>query len=340
MNSAENKTKVYRVCRNHMLNLLGILITVSFCIPSNIYASGSPTGQYNVRNVSANSLQHTPSINPEIPLSIKFAGTVIDLDRLDMYERLDRELTSLVYGHSNTLLTLKRANRYAPVIMPILKAQGVPADIFYLAAVESYFNPRAYSPAKAAGIWQFMANTGKVYGLEINDEVDERYCPEKATVAACKYLKKAYSRYGDWPTVMASYNGGMTRISKELERQLQDTSSDLYLNEETSRYVFRIFAMKMILENPGAYGFVVTDKQLYQPIDYDIIKVSTPVENWSEWAKKHGISYAQLRDANPWIRKNTLTNKSGKTYKVKIPKKKELYRSKRQYSTFNKNWTK
>lgn len=144
-----------------------------------------------------------------------------------MYERFDRELTSLTYTHGNTMLIIKRANRYFPVMAPILKRNGVPLDVLYLACVESSLNPRAYSPAKAAGIWQFIASTAKQYGLEVNDEVDERYDLEKATAAACRYLKKAYEKYGDWPTVFASYNGGMTRISKELEAQGVDNAFDL-----------------------------------------------------------------------------------------------------------------
>lgn len=311
-------------CSGIYTSVMAVFAFIAMCVPQ-LYAIETP---------------HLTSVNPEIPLKMKFAGETVDFDRIDMYERLDRELTSMVYGHSNTLLTLKRANRYAPIIIPILKANGVPTDLLYLAAVESYFNPRAYSPAKAAGLWQFLATTGKQYGLEINDEVDERYCPEKATVAACKYLKKAYANYGDWATVMASYNCGMARISKELEQQLQNCSSDLYLNEETSRYVFRIYAMKLILENPKMFGFEITDKQLYQPIEYKTVEVKGAVPSWSSWAKKHGISYAQLREANPWIRKNVLTNKLNKTYKVKIPKKDDLYRSKREFKTYNSNWTK
>lgn len=276
--------------------------------------------------------------NPTIPYSVKFADDDIDLDRLDMFERFDRELTSLIYGHSNTLLTIKRANRYFPLIVPILKEQGVPVDFVYLAAIESYFNVRAYSSAKAAGIWQFMEGTGKQYGLEINDEVDERYDPEKATVAACKYLKYGYSKYNDWATVAASYNAGMGRISKELERQLGETSFDLYLNEETSRYVFRIIAMKVVLENPRVFGFSLTANQLYQPIKYKEVEVSGAVPSWSEWAKQYGITYLSLKELNPWIRSKSLTNKKGKTYVVKVPLVEELYRSKRKTTVYNKNW--
>ena len=275
---------------------------------------------------------------PEEPVSVTFAGKKIDCDRIDMYERLDRELTSFVYGHTNTLITIKRANRYYPVIMPILKRNGVPDDVFYLSAIESYFNIRAYSPAKAAGLWQFIPSTAKQYGLEVNDEIDERYNVEKSTEAACRYLKNGYAKYGDWATVMASYNAGMNRISKELEHQMADSSFDLYLNEETSRYVFRILAMKVVMEHPFKYGFHLTAEQLYQPIECKEVEVSGPVDDWSKWAKSYGITYAQLREVNPWIRAKSLTNKLKKTYKVKIPYSDELYRSKRKFKAYNQQW--
>lgn len=277
-------------------------------------------------------------INPAIPYKAVLAGEKVDLDRIDMYERLDRELTNIVYGHSSTMLILKRANRYFPVLAPILEKNGVPIDFIYLAAIESSLNVRAYSRANAAGLWQFLAATGKQYGLEVNDEVDERYHPEKSTEAACKYLKAGYKKYGHWATVAASYNAGMGRISGALEKQLVDNSYDLYLNEETSRYVFRFLAMKMVLENPKSYGFNLTSSQLYQPIACKEETVSGSVQSWSEWAKARGISYAQLREMNPWIRSTSLTNKAKKSYKVKIPLSNELYRSKRKNTVWNKNW--
>ena len=206
--------------------------------------------------------------NPQIPKSLEFAGQHIDFDRVDMYERLDRELTAMTYTHGNTLLLIKRANKYFPVIAPILKKNGVPEDLLYLACVESILNPCAVSPAKAAGMWQFMASTAKQYGLEVNEWVDERYDIEKETEAACRYLKKAYAEYGNWESAAAAYNGGPARITTELDAQMADTSFDLQLVDETSRYVFRILATKMIMENPGSYGFTLTADQLYQPSEY------------------------------------------------------------------------
>jgi len=206
--------------------------------------------------------------SPQVPASVTLCGEKIDLDPVDRYERLDRELSSIVYTHGTTMLIIKRANRYFPEMSKILKENGVPQDMLYLACVESSLNPRAYSPAKAAGFWQFIASTAKEYGLEVNDEVDERYNIEKATAAAARYLKKAYAKYGNWPSVMAAYNGGMTRITNELDRQNADTSLDLYLVEETTRYPYRIMAMKTVMENAPSYGFHLRDDQLYQPRKY------------------------------------------------------------------------
>lgn len=276
---------------------------------------------------------------PEVPASVKLCGKTIDLDRADMYERYDRELSSIVYTHGNTMLIIKRANRYFPEIAPILRANGVPEDLLYLACVESSLNPRAYSPAKAAGFWQFIPSAAKEYGLEVNDEVDERYNLEKATAAACRYLKKAYGRYGDWPSAMAAYNGGQARISRELDAQDADTSLDLYLAEETTRYPYRVMAMKTVLENPAKYGFRLRDNQLYQPHKYKTVEVSGLVEDWPTWAKEHGINYSMLREENPWIRAKKLTNKTGKTYKVRIPDAKSMSRRTAGTTTYNKAWT-
>lgn len=187
---------------------------------------------------------YTAVVNPDIPSKLTLCGQEIDLTRTDMWERFDRELTSMIYTHGNTLLTLKRANKLFPRMAPILQKHGVPTDLLYLAVIESTLDQRAVSPAKAAGIWQFMPSTGPTYGLEVGEEVDERYNLEKATEAACKYFKQAYNKYGNWESVMASYNAGMGRISKELEAQGAKSAFDLYLVQETTRYVFRVLAAK------------------------------------------------------------------------------------------------
>ena len=277
--------------------------------------------------------------SPQVPASVTLCGEKIDLDPVDRYERLDRELSSIVYTHGTTMLIIKRANRYFPEMSKILKENGVPQDMLYLACVESSLNPRAYSPAKAAGFWQFIASTAKEYGLEVNDEVDERYNIEKATAAAARYLKKAYAKYGNWPSVMAAYNGGMTRITNELDRQHADTSLDLYLVEETTRYPYRIMAMKTVMENAPAYGFHLRDDQLYQPRKYRTVEVNGPVADWAAWAKKQGINYSILREENPWIRSKSLTNKTGKTYKVRVPLAESLSRRTAGTRTFNPAWT-
>ena len=275
---------------------------------------------------------------PEIPESINFCGDNVSFDRIDMAERLDREMTSVIYGQTLTSLIIKRANRYFPRLIEILKENNMPEDLIYLAVAESSLDINALSPAKAAGIWQFMAATGKQYGLEVNDDVDERYDPEKETVAACKYLRNAYSKYGNWATVCASYNAGTGKISSELSSQMVNNSFDLRLVSETSRYVFRIIAYKLFLENPKKYGYRIYSNQLYQPIEYDVIEVSQPVYNWVTWAKGYGLTYMQLRDANPWIRSTKLPNASGKLYKVKVPKQDSLYRSKAGNKVYNRNW--
>ena len=276
--------------------------------------------------------------SPDIPMSVTFAGETVSFDRLDMAERLDRELTGVIYGQTTTELCFKRANRYFPVLAKILKEQGVPLDFLYLAVTESSMDYNAYSSAKAAGMWQLLAGTGRDYGLEVGEDVDERYDPEKSTVAACKYLKAAYKKYGHWPTVAASYNAGMQKISNELSKQRVDNSFDLYLVQETSRYVFRIIAYKLLMENPKRYGYRFSRKNLYQPVDYTTVEVTGSVASWIDWAKDKGITYAQLREANPWIRSTKLSNASGKTYKVRIPKQNDLYRSKRTYTVYNKDW--
>lgn len=276
---------------------------------------------------------------PQVPQSVTFANEKIDLSRYDMFERYEREMTAACYMHSNTTLTMKRANRYLPTIVPILERENIPLDFIYLAAIESAFNPLARSNAGAAGIWQFMAGTAREYGLEVNDYVDERYHVEKATVAACKYLRDSYKLYGSWVDAAASYNAGTKRISSELSKQRAESYFDLQLVEETTRYVFRILAAKMMYENPQDYGFKLRRNQLYQPITTRLVEVNTPIEDLAVWAEEQGITYKQLKDFNPWLRDSSLPNKSGKVYKIAIPIESDMYYTpNRVYKVYNENW--
>ncbi len=264
------------------------------------------------------------NILPEVPQKAVFAGQEYDLRSYDRRERMDRVLLAFTYMHSNTIQTLKKANRFFPQIEPILKEQGVPDDFKYLMAIESSLNTTARSPAGAAGLWQIMTQTGRELGLEVNDHVDERYNIEKSTRAACRYLKQAYAKYGDWMLVAASYNAGQGRISTQLSKQKVDEGMDLLLVEETSRYMFRLLAVKELFKNPSKFGFKLRSKDLYPAIPYTTEIVNTPITDLVTYAQSKGLTYAQLRDANPWLRGYSLPNKSGKEYTLRIPTKEGL----------------
>lgn len=275
---------------------------------------------------------------PDVPKAIEFAGQQVNITSYDRRERMDRELMALTYLHSTTILTIKRANRFFPIVEPILKENNIPDDFKYLMVIESNLNTLARSPAGAAGLWQFMQATGKEFGLEINDNIDERYHVEKATQAACMYLQKSYSKYNDWLTVAAAYNAGNGRIDGELNKQLASQAIDLWLVEETSRYMFRIMAAKMIFQDPEQYGFHLKEEQLYPPIPYKEVNITEPIDNLAQFAVDNGITYAQLKDANPWLRAYTLENKSGRTYTLKIPKKEGINYNPKKTVAHSKKW--
>jgi len=256
------------------------------------------------------------SLSP--PKSFSFAEMQVPMSDPEVYERFDRELHSNTYFHSNTILYFKRANRWFPVIEPILEAQGIPDDFKYLALVESGLQ-NVVSPVGAAGYWQFMEETAKEYGLEVNKEVDERYHMEKSTLAACKYLNDAYDKYGDWALVAAAYNVGRARINDELERQKTDNYFDLLLNQETSRYLFRIMAVKHIFSEPESYGFHIRKKDLYPPYAFNVVDIDSSVKDFADFSKSHQISYKTLKRFNPWLRQGYLNNPQGDLYQVKIP---------------------
>lgn len=274
-------------------------------------------------------LKNNKTFSVEIPNNITFAGEKVPVEIFDVHERLDRELQVNVYWQSNTLLMIKRANRFFPVIEPILKKNKIPDDFKYLALIESGFINKS-SPAGAEGFWQFLKETGIKYGLEINNEVDERYNLEKATEAACKYLNEAYGKYNSWTLAAVSYNAGFTGIDKQIEKQKLNINSasgfqhsafyDLLLNEESSRYIFRILTMKTILTSPVKYGYYLRKKDLYPVIPENIVKVDTAINNFADFAFKNKINYKIFKIFNPWLKDNHLTNKDRKEYTFKIPK--------------------
>jgi len=255
----------------------------------------------------------------EIPDSVLFAGEPVPLWRFDVREALDRELLVNSYFHSQTIRYIKMAPRYFSIIEPILKEKGVPDDFKYLAVAESGFNPRAVSPARAVGLWQFLEGTGRDYRLEINREVDERYHIEKSTYAACDYLLDSYERYGSWATVAAAFNAGNRSVQRQIERQKSVSYYDLLFGEETSRYVFRIIALKLIMENPEKYNLFVAEEEKYPLVETREVDITGRVADFADFALEHGINYKLLKDFNPWLRDNFLTNSGGKKYTVKIP---------------------
>lgn len=277
------------------------------------------------------------TMSPDIPSSVVFCDKPIDITRYNMREGYDRELSSFTYFHSTTMLLIKRANRYFPIIEPILKANGIPDDFKYLAVIESHLEPRVTSPAKAVGTWQLLEGTAKQYGLAVTPTVDERCDVAKSTEAACRYLKAAYEKYGDWASVAASYNAGMGRISGELTKQSADSTFDLWLVEETSRYVYRIIAMKQIFENPYKYGFVLRADDLYKPIECEEVTVTSDIGDLSDFATKRGITYADLKRFNPWLRDRKLDT-LGKTYVLQIPKESDMYYKTPNTKVHNPAW--
>lgn len=269
---------------------------------------------------SVYSLEQTPGTPPAVPRMIVFAGDTVRLTRPDIRERLDRELIAFTYSHSASLLMLKRSRRIFEQIVPILQLHGIPEDLKYLMAIESNLDPRALSPAGAAGLWQFMKASGREYGLVIDEEVDERYNIEKATEAACAYLKTAYSKFGSWMNVAAGYNGGMAGLAKKLSDQKQDDAMDLWMVEETSRYMYRVLVAKMFFENPSSFGFTISPADYYPPVKVkERLTLAEGIPSLVDFAIAHGTSYKRLKEANLWLRDNKLVNKAQRTYTILIP---------------------
>ncbi len=265
--------------------------------------------------------ERTYAIFPvDIPESIEFAGEKVPIDQLDIFEALDREILVNTYWQSQTLLFLKRANKYFPTIERILKKYNVPDDFKYLAVAESGLM-NVISPSNAVGFWQLLKGTAMEYGLVINNEVDERYHLEKSTKAACEYLLDSYEKYNSWTLAAASYNAGRRGVDRQIIRQTDSDYYDLLFTEETSRYVFRILAYKLIMSNPGDYGFYIGEEDMYPEIPSFEVTIDGKITSLTEFANRYHITYKTLKFMNPWLRETYLNNSGAKSYFVKIPRK-------------------
>lgn len=296
--------------------IVALVVFISFLALADLFIYATKKSDDETFQQEINNGYKVYSLN--VPKDLNFAGEVVPINNFDVRESFDRELVQNVYFQSQTIMTMKRANRWLPVIERILIQQNVPADFKYLAIIESNLT-NVISPAGATGFWQFLEGTAKQYGLEVNENVDERYDVERSTLAACKYFREAYAALGSWSLVAGSYNMGITGIKKQIETQKSKSYYDLYLNPETGRYVFRVLAMKAIFSNPQRYGYKVRKKDLYIQIPTTSHKVEADITNLAEWAIDKGISYKLIKLFNPWLRKNQLIT-NGKTYTIKVPK--------------------
>jgi hypothetical protein len=253
-----------------------------------------------------------------LPENVTFAGERMPLENFDTRESLEREILTSAYRHSSTIMIIKRANRFLPVIEKILKENNIPDDFKYLVAAESEYS-NMISPVGATGFWQIMPETGREQGMEINTVIDERYNLEKSTQFACDYFRRSYERYGNWTLAAASYNGGRAGVDEQINIQKQNNYYDLLLNEETARYIFRAVAYKLVISDPVSYGFDLGKDDLYPELKYYEVRVDSAVTNFSDFAARFGTNYKMLKFLNPWLRKPFLTPRPNKTYLIKIP---------------------
>ena len=258
-------------------------------------------------------------VSPNIPDALELAGEIVPIHGFGVRESLDKELIVNTYRHSSTIMYLKKSSRWFPVIEEILKEEGVPNDFKYLAVIESGLS-QVVSPAGASGFWQFMKKTAPEYGLEVSASVDERYDVEKSTRAACQYLKKSHTRFGNWSLAAAAYNMGKYGVEKRLDEQSVDNYWDLHLNSETARYVYRMLAIKEVMSSPVKYGFHISPENMYLPHEVREFEVSENISNLSAFALENGSNLKELKALNPWLREEYLTVKPGKTYVISLPK--------------------
>ena len=298
-----------------VITLFSIVFLTHFFI-SSTYTSSSDT----VHQQGFNSKYNVYSVLK--PDNLKFANENIPESTFDVWERLDKELLKNIYWQSNTLLYFKRANKYFPIIEEILEKNNIPSDFKYLALIESGFEYKV-SPSGAAGFWQIMKGTAREYGLEVNYAIDERYHLIKSTEVACKYLQKAYDKFGSWTLAAASYNMGINGVQRQVKKQNTNNYFNLYLNDETSRYVFRIIVIKEIMENPRKYGFVFRQNDLYSYPSVKQIRVDSTINNLYSFAQENDINYKILKRFNPWLRTSKLPDESRRVYYIDVPEKSE-----------------
>lgn len=269
--------------------------------------------------------QDALTVSPPLPQKVDFCKEQVPLERFDVREMLEKQVVRTVYNRPHTMLIIKRANRWKATFQRILREQGIPEDFFYLMVAESAVE-NARSWAGAQGFWQFMEATGKEYGLEINEYVDERNHPIISAYAACEYFKKSFARFGNWSLVAASYNMGIGGVQVQINRQKAYNYHNLYLNPETGNYLYRILAYKIIMEAPEAYGFKLFPGDLYEPVEYETVIVDEPIEDLVKFARDHGTTYKLLKVMNPWLLKSSLPNEDGKQYKLLIVKEENASR--------------
>jgi len=281
-----------------------------------------------------NSFSQSYKIFPvPLPDTMSFSGEKVPMNHLGIRENLEQEMLVNTYWQSQTLLTIKRAHRYFPVIEQILKKNNIPDDFKYLALAESGFSYKV-SGVGASGFWQFMRSTAEGYGLELNKDIDERYNLEKSTEAACHYFKEAYEEFHDWTLVAASYNMGLGGVAKELQRQRQNSYYDLELNSETARYVYRILALKAIVGSPKQYGFYLKSADLYDQVPTFVDPVDSSINNLADYAIAKGINYRVLKMLNPWLLSERLPNLEHHIYAISLPVKNVPFLDLGEYITF------
>ena len=304
-----------------LLSVVAVAIgLVSICCQVFIFSKRVPSPEAEYRGMIN---EHLQNFSAPLPDSLSLCGQVVPLDNVFVREALDRELTAIMYQHSSTFLVLKRSWRFFPEIERLLAEFGAPEDLKYLAVAESALND-VTSPAKASGFWQFMPATAKEHGLEVNAEWDERYDLRKSTKAAVQFLKAVHGRLGDWALTCAAYNCGEAGVRAKMKQQECRSYWELAINSETARYVYRILAYKILMQNPQQYGFYVRKKDCHQPLEHNEVVVDSSISNMAAFARKLGCPYKYFLRINPCVRSNKLTNKSGRKYVFRTLKENSL----------------